>query len=549
MSTLRFKDKSGTHEVSGYRFASASPNAVKFSESLIGTWVDNADASTTLSFTAAHVQLNKEKPVPYTVEKGNTIKVKWADGSKVAYKIKITGDKMTVKEEGETYTFSRKTTKVPAKVDLRPLMTPVENQGQLSSCTANAIAGAYEYLIKKHLKAHIDTSRLFIYYNARWRANEQNEDVGSVIQYGVESLQTFGACNEKIWPYKENAVLKKPSKSSYNEAARFRVLDMQQVDVKLDIWKRCLAEGYPIIFGCVLFDTFDDCMNNGGIVPMPDPKSVGRGEHGRHAMLCVGYSDIDKVFIVRNSWGADWGDEGYCYMPYNYLMSEKLNGGDCWMIRGSDNLPFPQETWVKDKKPMLKKMSAAQINKYSADAYDNAKVTFYGVEDDVEYSDEVTEEFIEFIETIEAEFDFIEEDESYDGDITLEDDEEYEEEGTDEEEYEGEEELEEESEDEDDEDEVEDEEELEEESEEEEQESEDEEELEEESEEEEESEDEEELEEESEEEQETEDEEELEEESEEDEEYEDEGEDEEEYEDDEEYEEDIDEESEEDEEE
>jgi C1A family cysteine protease len=93
-------------------------------------------------------------------------------------------------------------------------MTPVENQGELSSCTANAIAGAYEYLVKKHLRKNVDVSRLFIYYNARWRIDEQNEDSGSVIQYGVESLGTFGACIERTWPYQERAVLKKPSKPS-----------------------------------------------------------------------------------------------------------------------------------------------------------------------------------------------------------------------------------------------------------------------------------------------------------------------------------------------
>jgi hypothetical protein len=99
---------------------------------------------------------------------------------------------------------------LPRKVDLRPFMTPVENQGSIGSCTANAIAGAYEYLIKRHLQgAEVDISRLFIYYNARWRAGNQNKVTGSRIQYGMESLQTFGACTEKSWPYNVKAVLEK----------------------------------------------------------------------------------------------------------------------------------------------------------------------------------------------------------------------------------------------------------------------------------------------------------------------------------------------------
>lgn len=159
----------------------------------------------------------------------------------------------------------------PRKVDLRPLMTPVEDQGGLQSCAANAIAGAYEYLIKKHARRHIDLSRLFIYFNARWRNGEQNEDAGSVIQYGMESLQSFGACNETTWPYDEQAVLQKPKKRSYVEAERLKALDMQKVGVTLDHWKRCLAEGYPIVFGCALFRSFDARNKQRGVVPMPDP--------------------------------------------------------------------------------------------------------------------------------------------------------------------------------------------------------------------------------------------------------------------------------------
>jgi hypothetical protein len=323
---------------------------------------------------------------------------------------------------------------LPRKVDLRSQMTPVENQGQLQSCTANAIAGAYEYLIKKHTGEHVDMSRLFIYYNARWRNGEQNEDSGSVIQYGMESLQKFGACNEKTWPYNASAVLNQPKKPSYIEAEKFRVLDMQKVSVELDHWKHCLAEGYPIVFGCALFESFDDCNRNHGVVPMPDPQDVARGEHGRHAMLCVGYSDVDKVFIVRNSWGADWGDKGYCYMPYNYLMSEKLNGGDCWMLRGEDNLPRPDETWIRDDRPLLRGVDLSRINLFPATAYDLIQILFFGREDDWYYSEDVSSEYYEFYESIESETTYIEDYESYTSyEIEEEDysDEEYDEESED----------------------------------------------------------------------------------------------------------------------
>lgn len=378
--------------------------------------------------------------------------------------------------EADVYRPSRRI-KPPRKVDLRKFMTPVENQGELSSCTANAIAGAYEYLIKRHTNRHADMSRLFIYYNARWRNREQHEDAGSVIQYGMESLQKFGACNEKTWPYKPKAVLEKPSRHSYTEAAKFKVLDMQKVNVALPDWKRCLAEGYPIVFGCVLFDTFDKCNDQGGVVPMPDPRALQRGEHGRHAMLAVGYSDIDQVFIVRNSWGNDWGDQGYCYMPYNYLMSEKLNGGDCWMLRGEDNLPRPRDAWIEDRRPLVHGIDARQFNAFPSNAYDWVQWTFFGTEEDYVYSEEVSDEYVSFYESIEEEYSYIEESEGYEvydaseeedeEDLNVEEEDETEEDESDEEESEDDEEEDEESSDDEEEEETSDDDEEEEESEEE----------------------------------------------------------------------------------
>jgi hypothetical protein len=146
---------------------------------------------------------------------------------------------------------------------------------------------------------------------------------------------------------------------------------------------------------------------------MPNPRDVGRGEHGRHAMLCVGYSDVDQVFIVRNSWGADWGVKGYCYMPYNYLMSKKLNDGDCWMLRSANRLPEPEETWIDDDKPVVKKSGAFKINEYPATAYDRVEIPFSADEAPLEYLAELPEAYVAFAESIEPATDFIEDDEEF----------------------------------------------------------------------------------------------------------------------------------------
>ncbi|MBS0656883.1 MAG: hypothetical protein JSR82_01390 [Verrucomicrobia bacterium] len=254
----------------------------------------------------------------------------------------------------EPGTKVRSASALPPKVDLRGHLTPVEDQGPLSSCTANAVAASYEYWVKRWTSRDFDVSRLFIYYNARWRNNEQDKDAGSVIQLAMEGLQNFGSCAEATWPYQKALVLKKPNAASYEEGARNLVHDTRQVPMDLTAWKQCLAEGNPIVFGSLLFDSFDQATQRGGVVPMPTPGEVGRTDHGAHAMCAVGYSDSEGVFIVRNSWGTSWGDQGYCYIPYNYLMNEKFNLGDSWIFVPSRDqaLPVPNDIWGRDEKPV-----------------------------------------------------------------------------------------------------------------------------------------------------------------------------------------------------
>jgi hypothetical protein len=218
---------------------------------------------------------------------------------------------------------------LPPKVDLRPYMTPVENQGASSSCTANAMAGAYEYLMNRVKGSSDDVSRLFIYYNARELDGDPDKDEGTYLRSCIKVLQKHGTCSETTWPFDLHRIFEVPHNDAYDEATNFLIEDAYRVDVDLDSMRSCLAEGYPFTFGLELFGSFQKAGAN-GLIPMPDPD---KEQHdGGHAMLCVGYSDSDKVFIVRNSWGEDWGDRGYCYIPYDYMTNPELNG-DLWSIR------------------------------------------------------------------------------------------------------------------------------------------------------------------------------------------------------------------------
>lgn len=257
----------------------------------------------------------------------------------------------------KNYSSSRYSeSQLPKKVDLRPFMTAVEDQGQIGSCTANAVAGAYEYLVKKNqeLEDDYDVSRLFIYYGARAKQGNEKKDSGSAISDAVELLEEVGACSEYTWPYSDqkSIVFKEPSDEAFEEASEHKITEAEIIPTTLQAWKSALAEGFPIIFGISLFKSFDN-QRKKGFVPTPSSSEASRGSHGNHAMLCVGYSDVDRVFIVRNSWGTGWGDKGYCYMSYDYIMNKNYNHGDTWIIRDAEEVDGNEETWIDDDESVL----------------------------------------------------------------------------------------------------------------------------------------------------------------------------------------------------
>ncbi|MBL8019135.1 MAG: hypothetical protein JNM27_05685 [Leptospirales bacterium] len=278
----------------------------------------------------------------------STFSIQRADGATRA----ITGyRKGTIDPGAKRYGAKRyQSSQLPPKVDLRPKFTDIEAQGNTNSCTANAVAGAYEYVLKNHLGDDAyDVSRLFVYYNARELDENYRpiEDSGSMIGLAVKGLAEYGVCSEETWPFEESEVNSEPPEEAYEEAKKFLIEEYAVVPTDLFSWKHCLAEGYPIVFGLELYNSFDH-HRKPGLVPEPTSTEVSREEHAGHAMVCVGYSDKDQVFIVRNSWGTNWGDNGYCYIPYKYVMNSKYNDGDSWYIRRVDELKLTEALWGDD---------------------------------------------------------------------------------------------------------------------------------------------------------------------------------------------------------
>ncbi|MGG6237442.1 C1 family peptidase [Nodosilinea sp. AN01ver1] len=237
---------------------------------------------------------------------------------------------------------------LPPRVDLRHHMTEVEEQVG-NSCVANAFVGAYEYLAKRDLGDAADVSRLFVYYNARSKTGSHNEDGGTYMYCAIETLMQHGACSEDLWPNDEELIFTEPDASAYDHAANFKIIEAEALDTDLDLWRHTLAEGYPIAFALNTFESFDEATRNKGRVPKPKRSDNGRETHGWHAMLCVGYSDKDRMFIVRNSWGPEWGDRGYCYVPYDYVIHDDYNGHDSWIIKSLSDLDFSAEVWEGDE--------------------------------------------------------------------------------------------------------------------------------------------------------------------------------------------------------
>ena len=235
------------------------------------------------------------------------------------------------------YSAPRLAAPLPAAVDLRTNMPPVYYQGALGSCTANAIAAAWDF--EHHLQGNsfITPSRLFIYYNERKIEGTIQQDAGAQIRDGLITVTKDGVCRELIWPYNISAFTLRPIYLCYQQALKEQVLQSQRVTQDLVTMKTVLATGHPIVIGFSVYASFEtDAVTKTGLVPIPKP---GEQLLGGHAVVVVGYSDALKMpgakdsgaFLVRNSWGKSWGLQGHCWMAYEYLTNKKM-AHDFWAI-------------------------------------------------------------------------------------------------------------------------------------------------------------------------------------------------------------------------
>jgi C1A family cysteine protease len=225
---------------------------------------------------------------------------------------------------------------LPSSVDLfNSLNLPVYDQGELGSCTANAGVLYRRFLAQRFSRysSHDqDLSRLFLYYQERLLEGNADSDGGAEVRDTFKALASVGVCPETDDPYNPANVLSAEANNSPADASAagvYKIGAYHRIPMSSDmeIARSCLASGYPIELGFMVYESFESIGSDG---VMPTPK-IGEQELGGHAVVIFGYDDTRKWFVVRNSWGPEWGAGGDFYMPYAFLQNQDMSQPDLWM--------------------------------------------------------------------------------------------------------------------------------------------------------------------------------------------------------------------------
>lgn len=234
--------------------------------------------------------------------------------------------------------FQRPSTGTPPSANLRgPFMPEIWDQGNLGSCTAHGIGRIYQYAVRKAGLPDLKPSRLFLYYNERRLENTISFDDGAIIRDGIKTMNKYGygIVDESMWPYDIEKFAHTPPQSVYDAAKANTIRDYATLDgLPLEALKICIARGYPFTFGFDVYQNFED-YQKGQVLLLP---SENEESLGGHCVVAAAYDDNriaqdgeKGAFGCPNSWGEDWGEDGWFWMSYKYMMSKLVS--DKWMMR------------------------------------------------------------------------------------------------------------------------------------------------------------------------------------------------------------------------
>jgi C1A family cysteine protease len=252
-------------------------------------------------------------------------------------------------------------TDLPISVDLREWCSEIEDQGKLNSCTSHAAIALLEYFEKRAFGKHLDASRLFLYKVARNLMPDPFSKTGNVSTFSrttMKALAIFGVPPEYVYPYDEEKLDEEPSAFCYAYARQYRAMEYYRIDIKgrtkdvtLQQVKANLAAKRPVMFGIIFYPSCREQSLVTGRIPIPTDLEVEKfgtlATQFGHNMAIVGYDDSVKIknvdstgvettgaFLVRNSWGTSWGEGGYGWLPYDYILKNKSM--DWWTMLKAD---------------------------------------------------------------------------------------------------------------------------------------------------------------------------------------------------------------------
>ncbi len=233
----------------------------------------------------------------------------------------------------ETYAPDKNET-LPAAVDLRPLFPVVKNQGHQGACTAFSLVSVFEYFLMRFSEGkYTDLSEAFSYFNSRREAGNTEIDEGATFNDVLKAAKDYGLCLENLCPYNEDTYNEIPSDESYQDGISRCVTEAKNIQIDINHIKSAIAKGLPVVVSIKSFGAMRK-MANGFVCYDVVDNTVQTDSY--HAMVICGYSDKEGYFIIRNSWGKDFGDNGYCYYPYA-AFRDKNSIDSCYVITGISN--------------------------------------------------------------------------------------------------------------------------------------------------------------------------------------------------------------------
>ncbi|MEP3050454.1 MAG: C1 family peptidase [Erythrobacter sp.] len=253
---------------------------------------------------------------------------------------------------------------LPPRVDLTKYCSPIEDQQRTNSCVANAVVGALELLQRKEDHSSQDLSRSFIYFNSRLFHSEQPEDRGTFVHFAMAALMAKGICEERMWPFSKTTINDPPTQACYENAQLYRGIEFAELQKSTPL-THILAQEIPVIIALELPRECYLAAHLTGVMSEPDGNIGTSHQHGRHAMTVVGYDLESETYLVRNSWGTRFANDGYFAMPMAIYEQASMSGQQ-WAIGALNRAPG-LELLGKSVKESVEGMVASAVSLPAAD--------------------------------------------------------------------------------------------------------------------------------------------------------------------------------------